>query len=393
MADWLEDYLKYTAPQESPEIFHFWSGVAAIAGVLNRRVSLPRIAANGVLYYTNFPGQLSPILIAGSGKAKKSTAINIAKGFMKASGVKLFDGKITPEQLLVKLSTLKPQAILTVIASELSAFLGKQSYNDGLIDILIKLADCEAHPYETRKMTYDLSGANICVTFFGGSTPMGLSKAIPPQAQEHGFLSRYIWVYSDKSGKIQPLANDEEDVDPLLLKYSNAERDSLILRLRSFNTLNGKFKWGKSKKWFDEYYNNFSNSPASEGEGWPTRRADHLSRLAMILHVSRGGRDLVFSESDLIRSDHYISELEKNMSKCFSFIGQSTNADQQEKVLKVLREAPVTKVKDLLFRTARYFPNPSEIRSTLIMMEQAGIIGNVGAQGDGAIYTIIKEPY
>ena len=105
--DWLEDYLKYTAPQESPEIFHFWSGVAVIAGVLNRRVFLPRIAANGVLYYTNFPGQLSPILIAGSGKAKKSTAINIAKGFMKTSGVKLFDGKITPEQLLVKLSTLK----------------------------------------------------------------------------------------------------------------------------------------------------------------------------------------------------------------------------------------------------------------------------------------------
>ena len=113
----------------------------------------------------------------------------------------------------------------------------------------------------------------------------------------------------------------------------------------------------------------------------------------MILHVSKGGKDLIFSENDLVRADHYISELEKNMSKCFSFIGQSANADQQEKVLKVLREAPVTKVKDLLFRTARYFPNPSEIRSTLIMMEQAGIIGNVGAQGDGAIYTIIKEPY
>ena len=54
---------------------------------------------------------------------------------------------------------------------------------------------------------------------------MGLSKAIPPQAQEHGFLSRYLWIYSDKSGKIQPLANDEEDVDPLLLKHSNSERE------------------------------------------------------------------------------------------------------------------------------------------------------------------------
>ena len=105
--DWLEDYLKYTAPQESPEIFHFWSGVAVIAGVLNKRVFLPRIAANGVLYYTNFPGQLSPILIAGSGKAKKSTAINIAKGFMKTSGVKLFERENHPRAIARQ--TLNPE--------------------------------------------------------------------------------------------------------------------------------------------------------------------------------------------------------------------------------------------------------------------------------------------
>src|SRR5271168_1029936 len=139
MNDWITDYLDYTSSQESPELFHFWGACACIASVLNRRVWLPRIAPTGVSYYEDFPGQLSPMLIAGSGKAKKSTAINIAKSFMKEAGVNVYDGKITPEQLLAKLGGLEKShgaAILTAIASELSAFLGKQSYNDGLIDIL-----------------------------------------------------------------------------------------------------------------------------------------------------------------------------------------------------------------------------------------------------------------
>jgi hypothetical protein len=392
LVDWIDQYLKYTSLQEAPEIFHFWSAAAIISSVLNRRVYLPRIAANGVVYYTNFPGQLSPILIAGAGKAKKSTAINIAKQFMKEAGVKVFDGKITPERLLSKLSQIQPKSIMTAIASELSAFLGKQSYNDGMIDILNKLADCDDHPYETQQKTYDL-GSNICFTLYAGSTPMNLSRAIPPQAQEHGWLSRYVFVYSDRSGKIEDLANDEEDLDPLFVKESKQQKDELVIFLRSLNTLSGPIRWGASAGWMKKRYREYMESSNSEGEGWPQRRTDHLVRLAMDLHFSKGSRTMTMDQIDLEKAEHYISLAEKDMSKCFTFIGQHANADQQEKVLKVLREAPITKVKDLLFRTARYFPNPGEIRNTLIMMEQAGIIGNVGNPGDAALYTIIKEPY
>lgn len=394
MRDWLDEYLEYTAPQEAPEIFHFWSGVAIIASVLNRRVYLPRIAPNGAQYYTNYPGQLSPILIAGSGKSKKSTAINIAKPFMKAAGVKVFDGKITPERLLTKLGQLKPTAVMTAVASELSAFLGKQSYNDGMIDILIKLADCESHPYETQKnQIIDLSDANICFTLFAGSTPIGLSKAIPPQAQEHGWLSRYIWVYSDKSGKTEPLANDEDTIDPIITKELADKKNHLIIRLRQMTQLSGRFRWASARPWFIQYYHDYAASPASEGEGWPTRRADHLVRLAMILHIAKGSTNLDFDELDLTRADHYISEIEKNMHKCFSHIGEHVNAEQQEKILKILREQKLTKSKDLFFRLIRYFPNSNELKTTLITMEEIGVIANMGQPGDGALYTIVKEPY
>jgi hypothetical protein len=395
--DWLEDYLSYTEAQEAPQIFHFWSGCAIIASVLNRRVWMSRRAPTGVVYYENYPGQLSPMLIAGSGKAKKSTAVNIAKSFMKEAGVKVYDGKITPEQLLAKLAGMEKQfgsAILTAVASELSGFLGKQSYNDGLIDILIKLADCEAHPYETRQNIFPLN--TVCLTLFSGSTPIGLSKAIPPQAQEHGFLSRYIWVYSDKSGKSEPLANDEEDVDIDLLRSSTEKRRSLVVRLRGFTQLAGRFRWGDARGWFREYYENYQRSPVSEGEGWPTRRADHLVRLAMILNVSSGCQTLKLREEDVSRADKYLSQIETDMPKCFAFIGQHVNADMQNKILNVFREKGISvpiPTRDLYYRVAKYFPDVSVLKSQMTLLEEAGVLGYLGVINQAAMWVMLKEPY
>jgi hypothetical protein len=394
--DWLEDYLDYTEAQESPTVFHYWCGVATIASVLNRRVWMPRIAPTGVQYYVNYPGQLSPMLIAGAGKAKKSTAINIAKSFMKEAGVRIFDGKITPERLLAKLASLPGgQAIMTVVASELSAFLGKQSYNDGLIDALIKLADCESHPYETQKKTFDLSDTNICLTLLSGSTPVGLSKAIPPQAQEHGFLSRYIWVYSEKSGKAEALANDEIDIDTTLLRLSTSKRRSLAVRLRAFTQLSGRYRWGKSREWFIDYYKKFQASPASEGEGWPTRRTDHLVRLAVVLNVSRGCDTLELSENDLVLAEKAIIAVEREMPKCFAYIGQHINAEKQEKIIKLFREKKVLLGSEIHYRLVKTFGNLGEIAAQMSLMQQAGILGYLGKDPTTKepMWTMLKEPY
>jgi hypothetical protein len=392
--DWIESYLDYTAAQESPEIFHRWAAITAIGAVLNRRVFLPRIDKTGAQHYVSFPGQISPIFVAGSGKARKSTAINIAKSVMKEVGVNIYDGKITPEQLLAKLSSMPgKQAILCAVASELSAFLGKQSYNDGLIDILIKLADCESHPYETRKKTFDLSDSNVCFTLFGGSTPIGLSKAIPPQAQEHGFLSRYIWVYSEKSGKREHLGRSQEDIDPQELAQTVAKKRSLIIRLREMTKLNGRFRWSKdAQTWWANAYNDYMDSPASDGEGWPTRRFDHLARVAMILNVSSGNTTLTFTQTDFVRADHLITEIETNMNKCFAFIGQHINAEQQNRILNVLRGQQSVKDSDLYYKIVRFFRDPSELRSQLELLKQAGIIGSV-SNGSATVWTMLREPF
>lgn len=390
--DWIESYLDYTAAQESPEVFHRWAGIAIIGAVLNRRVFLIRRSDEGSEFYPDFPGQISPIFVAGSGKARKSTAINIAKQMMKDAGVTIYDGKITPERLLAKLAGMPgKQAVLCTVASELSAFLGKQSYNDGLIDILIKLADCDSHPYETQKKTYDLSNSNVCFTLFGGSTPVGLSKAIPPQAQDHGFLSRYIWVYSERSGKIEPLANDLADIDPVKVRRAVERRNALVIRLRGMRQLNGEFQWGKARDWYMDRYKAFMQTTASDGEGWPARKWNHIPRVAMVLNIARGATDLTFAESDLFQAERLINDVEIDMPKCFAFIGRHVNSEQQAKILGVLRGQGFVKDEIMFGKIMVYFRDLVELRRQLELLKSSGIIGDMKVK-NVTYWKLLKEP-
>lgn len=389
--DWIESYLDFTASQESPEIFHRWAAIVTIGAALNRRVFLPRRDPRGVVWFNQYPGQISPILVAGSGKAKKSTVITIAKNMMKEAGVSVYDGKITPEQLLAKMASMPgKQAILCAVASELSAFLGKQSYNDGLIDILIKLADCESHPYETRKKTFDLSDSNVCFTLFGGSTPIGLSKAIPPQAQDHGFLSRYIWVYSDEGGKIESLATDRDEIDPVALKVWDDQRKALIIRLRGMRQLNGEFKWGPGRDWFEDHYRAWKKSPEADEEGWPQRKWDHAIRVAMVLHIARNGTNLTFSTDDLERAYSLIESVSRDRERCFVHIGEHEVSDVQRRIIRVLKGQKWVKEADLRYAMARFVQDPNALANQLNQLKAAGVIGSVTNNG-ATLWMFLKD--
>ena len=92
---WLEKYLEYTEDQESPSIFHLWVGLSLISAVLGRRVWIDRG------YYFLFPN-LYVVLVAGSARARKSTALGIGVGLLKKAGVdvNIISQKITPEAFI-----------------------------------------------------------------------------------------------------------------------------------------------------------------------------------------------------------------------------------------------------------------------------------------------------
>jgi hypothetical protein len=403
---WIEDYVHYNASQESPPEFHKWVGLATIASVLNRRVSLPRVSEEGVTFYTLFPGQLVICLVAGAGLCRKSTAVTIGKAFMKEGGVNLFDGKITPERLLSKLGSMPGgRPVITIVASELSTFLTKATYNEGLTDILLKLFDSESNPYETQKgTTVDLAAP--CVTCLWATTPFSLGESIPASAHSTGFLSRILSIYSDQPGKPASLANNASDIDPAVRRNYDSLRSSLIVRLRGMANLSGEFSWEPSgRDWFTNYYLSYRDSGVADDEGYPQRRPDHLLRISMCLSASEHGASAKLSlcRSLLETADSWLTEIEAKMPKAYAYIGNHTNSAKYSKILQVFKDKgrevgvryAVISSEELYNRAIRHFSSVNELQQHLQGLVDAGNIGIIGRDPvtQKLRYTVLKELY
>lgn len=395
--NWVDDYVFYTSSQESPEIFHRWGAIVAIAGVVSRNVYLPRKNKYGVEFFRTWPGQLSVVLVAGAGRCKKSTAANLVSDILREAGVSnLYDGKITPEQLLHKMAGLQVP-YLTIIAEELSAFLTKTSYNDGLIDILNKLIDGSNNPYETRQYsgTKAIKLTNPSLTMLSATTPMNLSKAILPQAIGHGYSSRQVYVYSEEPGTPEPMAYSTKP-DPTVVAHYQQLKSSLAIRLKGFANLKGEWYWtDDSAHWYQQWYEDYKASPASFGEGWPQRVPDHVIRVAMVLGIARGETKYKFEIDDFEKATTLIEGSTATMGQVFANVGQHINAERQQKLLQIFRDknrdtgvtTTIIPGSEISNRSLKFYPNQGELNNDLAFLVNAGVL-----QGIGGGYLFLKEP-
>jgi hypothetical protein len=394
MSTWLEQYVDYTAAQESPEHFHLWCGIALIAATLNRRTWLPCISRDGAKRYTCFPGQTNVVLVGGSGKARKSTAIAyMAESLLKEAGtVTIYDGKVTPERLLVKLgSQPSGNAIMTVIQHEMTTFLSRQSYQEHMIDIMTKLVDCVDDAYETQTKTVQLK--NVCCTFFMGTTPRNLGTGVPPQAHDTGFMGRFLWVFGDRSGKSDPLTGD--DISPTLATRAIQQRDSLCVGLRNFSRLTGPFTYTpEGREWFNDWYQNYVRTEASDGEGYPQRKPDHLRRLGMIMNVSSGQQNKAVTPQDFTMALQMLETIERDFPLCFAFIGRAAGAENQARIVDVFRGrngVPVT-TQELYNRVLKYFGDPRALKINLEALVTAGVL-KTNMVDNQVLWSLSKEPF
>ncbi len=390
---WLSDYMSYTQLQESPDAHHMWCGLTGVASVLNRNVWLPRISADGVERFRNYPGQLMTVLVAGPGLTRKSTAVGVIQSLLKEANVsRLFVGKITPEQLLHKLGSFPDnRAVLTLIADELSVFLSKQQYAEPMVNILTKLANAlEDDEYETRTVKMRLLQA--CVTLLAATTPSSLGLSIPPEAHQHGFQSRVTYVYAEKSDKVEPLTTDPASVPAAVMQASAHLRASLVQGLKDMSRLKGPFTWEPDARvWFDQWYRNYRDSPESFGEGWPSRRAEHMLRIAMLIQAS-GDLRLAVTLPSLLASDSLIiKDVESNFQRSFAYIGRHANSEQLRKITSMFdKKGCVVAAEDIYLKTLRYFSDLKALQMGLDALRSAGVLVKHDMI-DGEKWEMVKE--
>lgn len=365
----IEDYIAFTANSESPRIFHEWCGLFAVSACLARRCFCD------FQIYTIYPN-LFVVLVASSGRQRKSTAIGIAENFLRSLEPQpnFISQKVTPEALIEAMRVkdkVSEKVILQernegiVLADELATFLNKHSYESGLGSILIPLFDCKgAFEYHTKgggkqslKDTY--------LGILGGSTVDWLSTTIPEAAVGAGLTSRFIFV------------NTSDIPKPVPFPWIDATlKESLIAHLARMSTLSGPFKFRKEavQYYMSQYTKWMETSKLLDDRmlsGYASRRYVHAIKLAMLFSASERD-DLVIEQEHIEKSEQTLLSVEKNMPMVMSLITSTEQGNIMSSIERLIYGGVDTY--SAILRCMSNKINTMELQTFLDTLEKAGRI-------------------
>lgn len=394
---WLDDYLDYTAKQESPEVFNYWVGVTTIASVLQKRVWIDR-GDDGIVYYKSHPGSFYTMLVSPPGIGHKSTAIRLGFQLMKSVGVKYVKDKGSTEDIIRKvgnigamsagpgntISNQPPDAIATIISPELSNLISKAKYAEQLTSFLIQAFDNEP-TFEFNVGSNPVTLYNPTVTGLFGTNPEAIAKSLPSQAQEDGFLSRVIIVYYNKStADKSKIPNSlmgiyKEAKDQEYIEERKKLKEKLVSGLIEIKKLSGRVTFTpKAVDFVDHWYTKWSQTPFHYVSGYESRRLDYMLKIATIIRAARH-YDITIDLPDIEEADLRLREVEPKFQFALAFVGQSERDKNRQKILQAL-DALGGKgtARQVIMAVRKYFSGSSEFYDSWKFLVDAGFIKYYG---------------
>lgn len=347
----LNKFVSLTENTEIPPEFALWGGLSAISAVLGRSIYIDM----GV--FTIFPN-LYCILVAGSGRCRKSTAINLMESVVREVEPKpnIIAQKITPEALIeaLKQQDIGEEHILKgpkfegfILADELATFLNRKTYEAGMGSLLIQLYDCKDHfEYRTRGRGSEPL-ERTCLGLFGGSTIDWLRNAIPEDAIGGGLTSRMLFVYSSSPPEPVPFLIHTEK--------QKRTREELIRALSRFQTIRGEMKLsqGAMDSYVKEYKHFYHNNTFFDDRllsGYASRRHIHILKLSMLFCISETESKQIL-ESHVNGAIRLIAHLESSLPEVMKQVTASEKGDMLETCFVYVAKAkrlPRTKLMNLM---------------------------------------------
>jgi hypothetical protein len=317
--------MEWTENTESPAIFHKWTAISVLAGVLRRKVwfNFGRIKVHPNCYI---------VFVAEPGVARKTQAISWGEELLSSiSGITLGADTTTIQALLDDLqesitSNLLPNgetfshASLTVMSGEFESFLGDKRDNARMLVILTDLFDCKNRPFRTRTRH---SGSNEIPSPFlniqAATTPESLANSLPSTAIGGGLTSRVIFIWS--KGRDKKVDVPEEPPKEL--------KEKLVQDLAVISRIAGGYDFSKDgREWWREFYANFEETDPKRickdpaFRGWYSRKPLYILKLATIL-TSSSSQKMLLEPAMLDLGLAYLEEAELTMTKTFSAVGRS----------------------------------------------------------------------
>jgi hypothetical protein len=314
-ADWLDAYMAYTDGNPTPEIYRLWSGIAVLAGCMERRF-WTRTAGGAT-----FPNMY--VALTGSPNVGKSKAIDPARDLWMATkdihvaptsmtSAAMLDSLIESKRIIHAEGQIKFEYHSMVVpAAEFAVFCN--AFDKEFLGRLCTIWDCEPNLRVRRKYIKE-EIAIVCpqITLLAGAQPGFLHSVLPEEAWAMGFPARLMMIYSDVSPK----------VDLWKERPANEKgRLGLIARLKDLVKAHGQLQWQpKAQIALSAWYNaGFPPVPSHDRlQNYNGKRITTVIKLAMISAAARDNcATLTVTLEDFDRARAWMLDAESVMPDIF----------------------------------------------------------------------------
>lgn len=375
-ADWLTAFMEYSSYGEAPRHMYFWSGVAAVAGALRRKVWIDQA-------YFKWYSNMYIVLVAPPGIVSKSTTAGIAMNLLRqVPGIKFGPDVVTWPALVTAFAEstegfehegkIWPMSALTLESSEFGNLLNPQDKD--MVDLLVALWDGKPGKFEKKtKHSGSDSIENPWINLIACTTPAWIAGNFPEYMIGGGFTSRCLFVYADAKAKYvaYPGLRVPTDLD--------RKAEALVQDLAHISTLAGEYKlshsavtWGEA--WYKKHY---TVKPANLDDdrfgGYLARKQTHIHKLAMALAASSSDK-LIITDEHLVVADQMVTDLEPDMQFVFSKIGKSDVALYAERLVWFVHSKGPVPFHEAYRYVHQYFPSMRDYEDMLAGCIRAGYI-------------------
>lgn len=356
---WLKAYLDYTKASESPDAFHFWTGVSTIAGALRRRVWQEQ-------YLFQWIPNFYIIFVAPAGVATKSTTLNLGMGLLEqVDGVRFGPESGSWQGLGDALAESTeyfkwdrnpdgpdepiPMSAITVAASELGTFLRPD--DEHAMSFLTDAWDGRKRPFSHKtKHSGTIEIKRPCLNIIGATTPSWLQRNMPENLIADGLLSRVIFVFADKKRQLVSLPS-KMIRGPAFVDVGK----KLVEDLREIAALTGTYRFHRDVErdgaWMDTWYHRHYNvrpvhMASDRYGGYLSRKQTHLVKLAIVLAASKRD-DLIIEVEDLEEANAILNDAEQSMIRVFESVGVVDEAKHVAEIVQFVRAYRWLSARDL----------------------------------------------
>lgn len=400
-SNWLEAYMRFSATaSEAPLHFHFWVGIATVAGALRSCVWVDELSYKITPNFYLF-------LVAPPGIATKSTTVSMGMRLLDQVPDIRFGPSSVTWQALIKTfqesiitvkwidpktgeERLRPASCLTLDISELGTFLkmGAEGFVDNLVDWWDGKISKRAWTHRTL-MSGSEGVQNPWINIIAATTPSWLQSNFPEGMVGGGFTSRILFVFGDSKRQLIHRPSQYWPTDD----YEDLEQ-KLVEDLTSISKLRGPVSYSPEgdawmKQWYETHWKTVPAHMASvRYEGYRSRKQTHLIKVAMVLAAARSD-DLTLTRPLLEEALEMTTTAEASMIRVFESIGIVDQAHHIRELVGFVRNyskvfpngIPVSN----LWRLCYNIMSLKDFQTACVAAVDARILKKVAATGEWAL--------